>query len=139
MLVSLNMGLFGRSKAKGDSRVGPILYGLCETVDHGNRATLAKFLSRAPSGSELVATYKHAPPETAQTILSAFQQTGLPGHAVAGAEVFGDGFAIYIKGDFADDALSELAQTFRQSGERFGFEVEVASGRFDSTHLKELP
>lgn len=133
------MGLFGRSKAKGDSRVGPILSGLYESVDRGNRATFAKQLSRAPSGSELVASYKHAPLETAQAILSAFRKTGLPGHGVAGAEVFGDGYIIYIKGDFSDDALSQLAQTFTQSGETFGYQVDVTLGRFDSTQLKELP
>lgn len=56
-----------------------------------------------------------------------------------GAEVFGDGFAIYVKGDFTEAAFTALTQAFYQSADVAGLEVEVASGRFDSDHLEELP
>ncbi len=133
------MSIFGKGKKKASSAVGPILYSLYGQVDRSNRAAFKKFLSQAPSGCEITATYKNAPLETAQAILTAFQRTGLPGRGVIGAQVFGRDFVIYVKGDFPEDAFTALAETFRESGRRFGLEVEVASGRFDSDHLKELP
>jgi hypothetical protein len=129
--------LFGKNR--NNSHVGPILYSLYEQVDHSNRAAFKKFLSQAPSGCELTATYKNVPAKHAETILTAFQQSGLPGPGVIGAQVFGSNFVIYLKGDFPDDGLLQLTQMFTDSGDRFGWEVEVVSGCFDSSKLRELP
>lgn len=133
------MRLFGKG-SKSSPRVGPILRSLYDQVDSGNRAALERFLARAPSGCELVATYKSAPLDAVQSLLSAVQQSGLLGSGVVGAEVFGDGVAVYMKGDFEEDDFVVLTAMFMESAAKSGFEVaSFAAKRFGPEDLGELP
>jgi hypothetical protein len=126
------------SSKKNSPLVGPVIRSLYDSVSTSNRPAFKKYLLGAPSGCEIVATYKNASIDIAQTILTKFKRTGLPG-GVAGAQVFPDGFAIYIKGDFSEDAFAALTRWFMQSGDEFGVEVTVASGRFEADTMRQLP
>lgn len=131
------MGLFG--KRKRSSQVGPILSSFYDHMDPGYRADFVRFISGAPSGGELLGTLSGASVEQLTEIVTAFQKEGLPGHGVIGAQEAGDGrFAIYIKGDFSESALEELAAAFREAGRRFGFGVTVELGCFGADQLKDI-
>ena len=134
--------LFGKA-SRGDSRVGPLLYALYERVDHNHKPALKKFLSQAPSGCEIVATFpSFIPNELAQTIVSSVQQIlgqlAPRGSAVVGGEMFPDGFILYVKGDIPLLAKSTLEVKLKEFP--FGDKpVEVFSEYVSSDKLKELP
>jgi hypothetical protein len=130
--MSFLSNLFG--KVKGDARVGPLIYALYQTVDSRNRPKLKKFLAQAPSGCEIVATYKYLPIQLAQATVSSLQKMLPRGSAVIGGEVWGDGCIIYIKGDIP----SEIYDVIRSQLQRLPT-GEVSSGYVPPNNLKELP
>jgi hypothetical protein len=117
--------------------VGAVLHSLYEQVDPANRPEFAKFLASAPSGCEIVANYANAPAETAEVIVS-LVRPAVPKQAVIGAQVFGDGASIFVKGDLSTRDFMALTELLEQVGGNLGYEVEVAAGRFDSAHLEAL-
>lgn len=133
--------LFGKgNKAKGDARVGPLLYAMYEKVDSENRLKLKKFLSQAPSGCEIVATYTSLPIQFAQTAMSSLQdmtaQKRVPkGSVVLGGETFGtSSIILYAKGDIPKEIFDLIILKFKSLP---GGVVE--SGYVSPNDLKELP
>ena len=143
------MKLFDRFKKKNsNTRVGPLLHILYESIDKDNRPAFKKHISKAPSGSEIIATFESAPVEMAQAILAALQR--IPMNAVCGAELLGsNNFIVYVKGDIPEKQLQELAVKIRlfpqvfmaqyKGPQRRIGEVDVQFGRLNPRKLKELP
>ena len=141
------MNLLDRFKKNSNTRVGPLLHILYEGIDKENRPGFKEHISKAPSGSEIIATFESAPIELAQTIVAALQR--VPMNAVCGAQLGGNSFIVYVKGDIPEEQLRELAAKIKLFPQAFMAQykgpqksigaVNVQFGRFNPSELKELP